>query len=341
VNLQTTYLGLSLAHPVVAGASPLSATLDGMRRLEDAGAAAIVTASFFEEEVAAEQEALEAARTVGAESHPEVTSYLPPLCGCRGPQAGHIETIRRAAESLSVPVIASLHATTRKGWIGGASDLQAAGAAAIELNMFQVSADLEESCSDVEKRLVDIVREIRGTVEIPIAVKLGPNHSALLHLAAMLADARANGIVLFNRLYEPDIDLETLTFRPTLALSTRSDMRLPLRWIALLHGKTPLSLAASGGVEDADEVVKYLLAGADVVQSASVLLRDGPERLAGLVQGLVNWLEAHGAASVAEIRGRVSANRIARPEALLCGQHFRTLLRECPCGDCVTGAVRR
>ncbi|MDX3966870.1 MAG: dihydroorotate dehydrogenase-like protein [Bradyrhizobium sp.] len=341
MNLETTYLGLTLAHPVIASASPLSATLDGIRRLEDAGAAAIVTASLFEEELVAEEQALEAAMIIGAESHPEVTSYLPPLCGCRSPLAGHLETIRRAAESVRVPLIASLSATTREGWIGMAADLQAAGAAAIELNLFHVPTDPAEAAADVERRLIDTVRDVRGAVDIPLAVKLGPYFSALPHLAAMLADAGANGIVLFNRFYEPDIDLEAMAFRPTLELSTPKDSRLALMWIALLAGRTPLSLAAAGGVEEANEVVKYLLAGADAVQTASALLRHGPGHLVQLVKGLAEWLEAHGAASVAEIRGRMSAHRLARPEVLLRAQHTPALLLECPCQDMALGASGR
>lgn len=308
MNLEATYLGLTLAHPVIASASPLSATLDGIRRLEDAGAAAIVTASLYEEEILAEEDALEAALTIGAESHPEVTSYLPPLCGCRSPLAGHIETVRRAAESVQVPLIASLSATTRVGWIGMAADLQGAGAAAIELNLFHVPADPAEAGADVERRLVDTVRDVRGAVDIPLAVKLDPYFSALPHLAAMLEDAGANGIVLFNRLHEPDIDLEAMAFRSTLELSTPRDRRLALMWIALLAGRTPLSLAAAGGVEGADDVVKYLLAGADAVLTDSALLRHGPGHLSQLATGLAKWLEAHGAASVTEIRGRLSAS---------------------------------
>ena len=341
MNLQTTYLGLHLAHPVIASASPLSATLDGIRRLEDAGAAAIVAASLYEEEVLAEEDALEAAMTIGAESHPEVTSYLPPLCGCRGPLVAHVEMIRRAAESVSVPLIASLNGTTREGWIGMAADLQAAGAAALELNLFHVPTDPSETSADIEQRLINTVRDVRGVVRIPIAVKLGPYFSAPVHLARSLADAGANGIVLFNRFHEPNIDLETMTLRPSLELSTQRDIRLPLMWIALLAGKTPLSLGATGGVEGADEVVKYLLAGADAVLTASALMRHGPGYLGRLVKGLAEWLEAHDAASVAEIRGRMSVNRLANPEALLRARHIRTLLLECPCQDMVPGAPGR
>jgi dihydroorotate dehydrogenase (fumarate) len=216
MNLQTNYLGLSLAHPVIAGASPLSATIDGIRRLEDAGAAAIVTASIYEEESRAEAAALEAFGAVGAESHPEVTSYLPPLPGHPGALAAHLELIRRAADSISVPLIASLNGVTREGWIGIAAALKAAGAAAIELNLFHLPFDPGETSADVERCLVETVRGVCTAVAIPVAVKLFPYLTAPAHLAAALVDAGASGIVLFNRFLEPDIDLEGLNFCPSL-----------------------------------------------------------------------------------------------------------------------------
>src|SRR5271166_3148344 len=196
MNLQTRYLGLSLAHPVVASASPLSATLDGIRRLEDWGAAAIVAASVYEEEVQAEEAAFEAAGAIGAESHPEVTSYLPPLPGYRGALAAHVEMIRRAAESVSAPLIASLNGITHEGWTGIVADLQEAGAAALELNLFHIPTDPQETSAEVEARLVETVREVCAAVTIPVAVKLSPNITAPAHLAADIAGAGARGIVL-------------------------------------------------------------------------------------------------------------------------------------------------
>jgi len=331
VKLDTSYLGLLLANPIVAGASPLSSTFDGMRRLEDAGAAAIVTASLYETEIVDEEEALEWARVVGAESHPEVTTYRPPLQGCRTPLEGHLETIRRSAESLSIPLIASLHATTRERWAGMAADLEAAGAAALELNLFTVPTAADESSADVEENLVGIVREVRGAVGIPLAVKVGPCFTALPHLAAAVAEAGAAGLGLFNRFYETDIDLATMTIRPTMELSTRTEIRFALMWTALLAGKTPLSLSSTGGVEGAEEVVKYLLAGADTVQTASALMRNGPEYVGRIVDGLKDWLKSHGAASVDEIRGRMSAARLQNPGVLLRAQPTPTMLLECPC----------
>ena len=325
MNLQTTYLGLPLAHPVIASASPLSATFDGIRRLEDAGAAAIVTASIYEEEAQAEAAALAAFGTVGAESHPEVTSYLPPLPGHAGALSAHLELIRRAADSVSVPLIASLNGVTREGWIGIAADLKAAGVAAIELNLFHLPFDPGESSAEVERRLVETVRGVCSAVDLPVAVKLFPYLTAPAHLAAALVDAGASGIVLFNRFLEPDIDLDGLSLRPSLDLSTAAEIRLPLMWIAMLAGTTSLSLAGGRGVAGPEEVIKYLLVGADVVQTASALLRHGPEYLRRLVQGLTEWIEGRGAGSVAEVRGRMRANRFAEPEALF-RAHYRQML---------------
>ncbi len=333
MNLQTSYLGLSLDHPVIASASPLSGTLDGIRRLEDGGAAAIVAASVYEEEIRGEEAALEAAGSIGAESNAEVTSYLPPLPGYHGALAAHVEMIRRAAESVSVPLIASLSAVTHEGWIGFAADLQEAGAAALELNLFHIPSDPQETSAEVESRLVEIVREVCTAVTIPVAVKLSAKFTTPAHLAVNIAGAGASGLVLFSRGYEPDIDLETLTFCPSLRLSTVEEIRLPLMWIALLAGKTPLSLAGGRGVEGSEEVIKYLLAGADVVQAASSLLRHGPKHLGRLVQGLTEWLEAHGASSVEAIRGRLRADRLAEPEALLRAHYLRTLLLQYPILD--------
>jgi dihydroorotate dehydrogenase (fumarate) len=333
MNLQTTYLGLDLAHPIIASASPLSATLDGIRRLEDAGSAAIVTSTLYEEEMLAAKDALQAVMTIGAESHPEVTTYLPPLSGRSDQGDAHIELVRRAAESVSVPVVASLSGTTRAGWIDLAAGLESAGAAAIEINTFYLPIDPVETSASAEARLIGVVRDVRAAVRIPLAVKLGHSFTAPAHLARSLAEEGANGVVLFNRFYVPELDLRTMTFRPALELSRRPDSRLPLMWIALLAGKTPLSLGASGGVETADDAVRYLLAGADAVLTASALLRHGPEYMGRLVKGLADWLEAHGAGSVAQIRGRMSANRLAHPEVLVRAQHTPTLLRECPCRD--------
>src|SRR5208283_2054842 len=239
MNLQTNYLGLSLRYPVIAGASPLSATIDGIRRLEDAGAAAIVAASVYEDEALGEDAAFDAAVAIGAESHAEVTNYLPRLPGYKGALAAHAEMIRRAAASVSVPLIASLNGVTREGWTGIAADLQQAAAAIeLDLDLFHVPTDPRETSAQIEQKLVETVREVCKAVTIPVSVKLGYNFTAPAHLAVEIAAAGASGLVLFGRRFEPDIDLETLTFRPRLCLSTANDIHVPLMWISLLAGKT-------------------------------------------------------------------------------------------------------
>src|SRR5271157_803617 len=330
MKLRTSYLGLSLRHPVIASASPQSATIDGIRRLEDGGAAAVVAAPVYEEKLLAEEAAFEAASAIGAESYAEVTSYLPPLPGYRGALAAHVEMIRRAVESVSTPLIASLNGITREGWTDIATVLQEAGAAALELNLFHIPTDPLETSTEVENRLVQTVGEVCASVTIPVAVKLSPNFTAPANLALALGGAGARGIVLFNRWYEADVDLETLTFRTSLRSETTEEIRLPLMWLALLSGKTSLGLAAGRGVEGSEDVVKYLLAGADVVQAASSLLRHGPNHIDRLVEGLAEWIGAHGASSVDEIRGRLRADRFAQPEALLRAQYVRSLQLEYP-----------
>jgi dihydroorotate dehydrogenase (fumarate) len=347
MNLETSYLGLHLRHPIITGPSPLSATLDGVRRLEDAGAAAIVTASINEEESRAVDAAFEAGRLVGAESHSEVTGYFPPLPGYRGALATHVEMIARAAKSISVPLVASLNGSTHESWNQIAIDLANAGAAALELNVFDIPTDPRETSAEAEGRLVVKVREVCEATKIPVAIRLSPYFTAPAHLALALAKAGARGIVLFNRWYEPDIDLETMTFRPALRLSTAEDIRVPLMWIALLAGRTSLSLAGGRGVEGSQEVIKYMLAGADVVVTSSSLLHHGPKHLGRMVTGLADWLDAHGANSIAEVRGRLCAERMARSDAVSSERHFRGLLPHFPAafhgdyGDTITSAWLR
>jgi len=254
---------------------------------------------------------------------------MPPLPGYPGVLGARLALIRRAADSLAVPLIASLNGITRQGWTGIAADLQSAGAAAIELDLFHLPADPRESAADVECRLVETVRSVCAAVDIPVAVKLFPQFSAPLHLAAALASAGAQGLVLFNRAYAPDIDLGTLSFRSTPQLSTPAEIRVPLVWLSLLAGRTPLSLAGGRGIEGPHEVVKYLLAGADAVMTASALLRRGPGHIGHLKQGLAEWMQAHGASSSDEIRGRLCADRLSTAEALFRVDYRQALLSGC------------
>lgn len=310
-DLRTTYLGLPLAHPIVAAASPLSRTIDGVRRLEDGGAAAIVLFSLFAEQVFPEAEPLPGAGH-GAPRGMVAQSWRPGQ-GAVGPDA-YLELIRRAKETVDIPVIASLNGVTDAGWTRFAHDAQQAGADAIELNIFYIPADLAVSGRQVEQRYVDVVLAVRSSVRIPVSVKVCPFFSAMGEMARRLVVAGADGLVLFNRFYQPDIDLDRLAVLPALELSRPAEARLPLLWIALLRGRLPADLAATTGVESTDEVVKYLLAGADTVMTASAVLRHGPEHITQLVRGLHEWLDRRGYDSLARIRGLLAHRTIADPD---------------------------
>jgi len=325
MDLSTRYLGLSLKHPVVASASPLSRTADGVRRLEDAGAAAVVMASIYEEEIAAEDVAYSMLIERGSYAQPEAAGYFPQLHGYSGSLGSHLEAVRRAADAVDIPVIASLNGSTREGWVEFARELEEAGASAIELNIYRVPADANETGEAVERGYVEIVRAVRQVVRLPVSVKLGPYFSSPGHMAKKLVDAGADGLILFNRFYEPDIDLATLSLRADLNLSNPYEIRLPLMWIALLHGKVGASLAATTGVDGPGEAVKYLLAGADIVMTASALLRHGPTYIGVLASGIEAWLTERGFASVGEARGRLSGHRLANPEAMVRAQYIKIL----------------
>ncbi|MCB1489507.1 MAG: dihydroorotate dehydrogenase-like protein [Bauldia sp.] len=327
VDLATTYLGLDLAHPVVASASPLSRELDGIRRLEDAGAAAIVLPSIYEEEIEAEDAITLALVEEGSWTQPEAGGYFPArdTQGAGGLE-GRLETIRRAREACAVPIIASLNGSAPTGWVSFAHEIEAAGASAIELNLYRVPADLDESGEAVERRWLETVTAVRAAVPVPIAVKLGPWLSSPGHFATGLVGAGANGLVLFNRFYQPDIDLATLTPKSDLQLSAPYEIRQALLWISLLAGRIDASLAATTGVESPDEVIKYLLAGADVTMTASSLLRHGPGHIATLRDGLADWMAGRGFESVAAMRGLLAADRLETTEPLLRAQYAEILL---------------
>ena len=330
MSLVTRYLGLQLAHPIVAAASPLTATLDGMRQLEDAGAAAVVMASLYEEQIRAEDTAYALLTEHGSNSQAEAESYFPELPDYDSGVSGHLETLRRASEALDIPVIASLNGTTAEGWVGHARALEQAGAAAIELNIYSVPIDFGVSGAEVERSTLQIVRQVKATVKIPVSIKLVPYFSSLPHMAAELVRAGADGLVLFNRLYAPDIDLDTLRVTRSLPLSTSAELPLSLVWIALLSRRLRCSLAASRGVESDVEVVKYLLVGADVVMTASALLRNGVEHVATMREGLERWLGANGYDSVDAIRGLKDATHVESVDALLRAQYVAALTEYLP-----------
>ena len=325
MDLTTSYLGLELTSPIVASASPLNRDIDNLKRLEECGAGAVVLPSVFEEQIEREEEILDMLIDRGAESFGEALSYFPAQTAYAFDTSHHLTLIEKAAQALSMPVIASLNGVTDSGWVDYARDIEAAGAKAIELNVFFVPSDLTLNGRDVEARYVDVVHSVSSAVEIPVAVKIGPYFSSPGHMAGELVKAGAKGLVLFNRFYEPDIDPATLTITPSIELSNGYEMRLPLLWIGVLSGPTKASLAATTGVESADDVVKYLLAGADVVMTTSALLRHGVDHMRTLVDGLGAWLASREFSSPADIRGRMSHRNIANPEAYERANYIRVL----------------
>lgn len=326
VDLSTRYLGLSLAHPIIASASPLGRELDGIRRLEDAGAAAVVLPSIYQEEIEAEDAMTLALVEQGAWTQPEAADYFPERYRETGGLDARLETLVRAKTACAIPIIASLNGSEPAGWAACARDVELAGASAIELNLYRVPADLSESGAAVEQRWLDTVAAVRAAVSLPLAVKLGPGLSSPGHFAGQLAATGADALVLFNRFYQPDIDLVTLTPEPNLKLSEPYEIRQALLWISLLSGRIDASLAATTGVESHVEVVKYLLAGADVVMTASALLRHGSEHIAALRDGLADWMAGRGFADIAAMRGSLAANRLDTAEPLLRAQYAEMLL---------------
>lgn len=308
MDLSTRYLGLSLKSPLVMSACPLGLDLDAIRKAEECGAGAVVLPSIFQEDIENEIEEIEHLATLGDS---EALSYFPTrLSDNLGPQ-NYLNLIRKARAAVDMPVIASLNGTSRSGWIDYAQQMEEAGASAIELNVFFLPTDLSLTGAEVENRHVDILKAVKQAVSIPVSIKLSPYFSSPGAMVRTLDESGADGFVLFNRFYQPDIDLEELALQRDLRLSHRGEIRLPLLWIAALSGKVKGSLAATSGVQSAAEVVKYLFAGADVVMTASALIRHGVGHLKVLHDGLVADLTQREAGSVADIRGRLSRDKVA------------------------------
>jgi len=303
MDLSTRYLGLALRNPLVASASPLSNTLDGVRRLADAGVGAVVLFSLFEEQV--RQEAKRNARLAdaGADSFAESLSYFPAGADTDTGPRRYLSLLERAAAAVDIPVIGSLNGVTRGGWTNYARAMQDAGAAAIEVNIYYIASNPRLTGQEVEQRHVDILCYVKDVVTVPVAVKLGPQFSSPGEIALRLDKAGADGLVLFNRFLQPDIDAETLAVVPGVDLSSPAEARLPRTWISLLRRQVRASLAATTGVEGPADVAKYLLAGADVVMTASALIRHGPQHAAVLLEGLSEWMARKGYTSVGELRG--------------------------------------
>lgn len=327
MDLSTNYMGLALAHPVVASASPLSAALDGILRLEDAGAAAIVLPSIYEEQIAAQELEEEALMEAGAESHAEVGSYFP-LVSAPSVLDGRLNTLRRAAERTSVPIIASLNGASDEGWLSFAARLEQAGASAIELNFARIPTDIAETSAEVEARYADVVRRVSEAVSVPVSVKMPPFFSAPGNVARRLFESGADGIVLFNRFYGPDLDVSDLQPEEELALSSPYELRLTLMWVGLLSRRLEGlggSLAASTGVWSGADVVKCVLAGADAVMTASSLLRFGPGHIGVLLTDLREWMEQRGHENLGAFKGLLAA-REPGPARQFLREEYRKLL---------------
>jgi dihydroorotate dehydrogenase (fumarate) len=323
--LETSYLGMRLRNPVVVSASPLGRDVDRLARLSDAGAAAVVLPSLFEEQIEHDSLQVHAALEHGAESFAEALSYLPEVATYNTGPERYLDLVRRARRELPIPVIASLNGTSPGGWTAYARQLEEAGAHALELNVYLVAADINETSASVEQRYLDTVEAVREAIGIPLAVKVGPYFSSMANMARRLVDAGADGLVLFNRFYQPDIDLERLEVVPDLRLSTSTELRLPLRWIAILHGRVRASLAATTGIHDHIDAVKMLLAGADVTMMTSALLRHGPGRLTEVVSGISDWLADNEYDSVEQMQGSMSQESVPDPSAFERANYLETL----------------
>ena len=324
-DLTTTYLGLELKNPLVASASPLSKKLDTVRRLEDAGAAAVVMYSLFEEQIVHDSLALDHFLNRTTDVSNEAASYFPDLDNYNIGPDDYLEHIRKIKAAVSIPVIGSLNGVSTGGWVDYAQKIEQAGADALELNMYDVPADPNLASQDLEKVYVQLVHDVRSEVHIPLAVKLSPFFTSLPNIATRLVSAGANGLVLFNRFIQPDLDIETLEVVPHLLLSVSGEMRLPLRWVAILYGRINADLALTSGVHTTEDMVKAIMAGANVTMLASELLAKGIGRATELVASLEQWMEQYEYQSVLQMRGSMSQKNVAQPAAFERANYMKAL----------------
>jgi len=325
MKLTTNYLGLKLRSPLVPSASPLGEDTDNIKRMEDAGAAAVVLHSLFEEQIVSERLDLDQKLTQGTESFSEALSFFPEPAEFRVGPEEYLALIADAKKSVKIPVIASLNGSSRGGWIHYAKDMQDAGADALELNIYQIPTDMSMEGSEVEKNTIEILKSVKSSVDIPVAVKLSPFFSNFANMAKRLDDAGADGLVLFNRFYQPDIDLDTLEITPNVLLSTPMAMRIPLRWIAILSGHLKASLAATSGIHRGSDAIKMLMAGADVTMLCSVLLKRGIKQIATIEQEILAWLDEHEYESIEQLKGSMSQKSCPDPSSFERAQYMRAL----------------
>jgi dihydroorotate dehydrogenase (fumarate) len=325
VDLSTTYLGRKLSSPLILSACPLTEQLDTLRRAVDAGAAAAVMPSLFEEQIEHDEMELARLQDYGAESFPEALSYFPELNDYNTGTSEYLRRLETAKSQLNIPIFGSLNGTSLGGWTRYARQMQDAGADGLELNIYLVASDPTVTAAEIEERCLDLVRQVRNDVSIPLAVKLGPYFTALANFASRLEEAGADGVVLFNRFLQPDIDLETLSVQPRLTLSTSQELRLPLRWVAMLRGHLRGSIGATGGAHSAADILKLLLAGADAVLMASALYQKGPDCLLGLLSEIRHWMEEREYLSVEQLKGSLSQRNSAEPEAYERANYMKAL----------------
>ncbi|MEN8163537.1 MAG: dihydroorotate dehydrogenase-like protein [Acidobacteriota bacterium] len=324
MDLTTTYLGLTLQNPLVCGASPLGASVDTLRHLEDSGIAAVVLPSLFEEEILAAAHGVMAMEAAGA-GFAEATSYLPDPEGYHIGPGQYLEHLKKAKDALSIPVIASLNGSSPGGWTRYAEKMQAAGADAIELNTYFLSTDASVSGADVENRTVEVVREVVGAVSVPVSVKLSPFFSSIPNLAQRLVDAGAGGLVLFNRFYQPDIDIEDLEVVPNLRLSSAEELRLRLRWLAVLSGTIPADFSCTGGAHNATDVIKSVMAGAKTVQMVSALLIHGADHIKRTLEAVEFWMTEHDYEGVGQMHGSMNLAKTPDPGAYTRANYMKML----------------
>jgi dihydroorotate dehydrogenase (fumarate) len=327
MDLSTTYLGLKLKNPVVPSASPLSKELDTIKEMEDAGAAAVVMYSLFEEQIKREQQEMDYFFAYGTDSFAEALTYFPKASEYRlGPEE-YLEHLRQVKEAVDIPIIGSLNGVSPGGWMDYAKKMQEAGADALELNIYYIPTDPRLPPETIEKRYLEDFRAAKKGVSIPVAMKLSPYFTNMAYMAKQLDDAGVKGLVLFNRFYQPDLDLEKLEVVPDVTLSTSADMRLPLRWIAILYGRIRASLAATSGIHTAADVIKMIMAGADVAMMCSALLQHGPGHIKKTIEGITQWMTEHEYESISEIKGLLSQKKVAEPAAFERANYMKAINR--------------
>ena len=325
MDLSTKYLGLNLRTPLVPAASPMSEELDTIKEMEDAGASAVVLYSLFEEQLRQDSAELAHNMEQGTESFAEALSYFPEPEEFRLGPDEYLSHISKAKQAVKMPIIASLNGSSVGGWTQYAKAIQQAGADALELNIYYIPTDMNKTSVEIEQTYLDILRAVKSSVTIPVAVKLSPFFTNFANMAKRLDQCGANGLVLFNRFYQPDIDLESLEIKPNILLSTPMAMRVPLRWIALLFGQMRANLAATSGIHRASDVLKMLMAGADVTMLCSTLLRHGPRQIGVIERDLIAWMEEHEYESVAQLKGSLSQKNCADPSAFERAQYMKAL----------------